>query len=92
MKRPWPTVGCLRQMGQRVSPEDREWNGLPTIEPSEALAAEAKEDGSWWSAEESRLIKMPTTRIPVFDCWRTIVFGRGEKRQQKTGKNYKASE
>ena len=55
--------------------------------PSEALAAEANENGSWWLAEESRLIKLPTARIPVFDCRRTIAFGRKEKRKQKSVKN-----
>lgn len=58
---------------------------------SEALAAEANEDGSWWLAEESRLIKLPTARYPIFDCRRTIAFGRREKREPKSKKNKNAS-
>ena len=56
------------------------WSSFYTTSRNKALAAEANEGESWWSAEESRLIKMPTARIPIFDCWRTIVFGRKEKR------------
>lgn len=74
-------------MTQRMS-EDREWDGLLLPKSaSEVLAAEANEGGSWWLAEESRLIKLPTARIPVFDCRRTIAFGRKAKRKQKSVKN-----
>ena len=48
-----------------------------------ALAAEANEDGSWWWAEESRLIKLPTARNPVFDCRRQL---RPEERKGESKK------
>lgn len=67
MDRPWLTAGDLRQMGQRTLEIVNVSSSSSTVLENKGLAAaEADEDGSWWSAEESQLIKVPTARIPVF--------------------------
>jgi len=53
---------------------------------NEALAAEANEDGSWWSAEESRVIKVPMTRIPIFRLLGNNGVGREKEKREREGK------
>lgn len=53
---------------------------------NEALAAEANEDGSWWSAEESRVIKVPTARFPIFRFLDNNCVGREKERERERGK------
>ena len=64
MDRPWPRAHYKRPKERRKIVDGTASFLLEGA--SEALAGKANEDGSWWWAKESRLIKLPTARIPGF--------------------------
>jgi len=77
------TVGCLQQMGQRTVEIVSVSSSPRTALKNKALDTEANEDGPWWSAGESQLIKVPTARIPVFRLLENKGVRRGKTEKKK---------
>lgn len=75
-------------MGQRTVGIVSVSSSSLTVLKNKALDTEANEDGPWWSAGQSQLIKVPTARIPVFRLLENKGV-RGGKTDKKRGKDCK---